>query len=225
VAAAGAAGDFVTDSITSVNLRDMTHLEGWIKSTIVLAAADWVVRLDNGVVQGNATDLEILSVPAAATALLWTPFSVALATPHLDNAIVSVGLEMNVDGGAQVTWFDDLRATNQNTAVWTKLHRSGWSLDQEAGTLVLAEGARDQMGYALLKLKGGGAPVLLAADATVSELSAWWLICRATELAFQGATPPHGSGDRYQAQAVLWGERGRKAYKGLNRMRGARARA
>ena len=225
VAAGMAASDLVTDSISSLDLSGATHIELWIKSSVVLAAGDWIVRLDDGVVQGDSTDLEILSVPAIAGTLTWTRVSIALANPQLDTAIVSVGLEMNVDKGAHVVWFDDMPAVDQTTEVWRLVSRNGWSIDKEGGNLVLTSAARADIGYANLKLVGGGAPVLLTADATVTEVSAWWIICRATELAFQGAAPPHGQGDKYQGQSVLWGDRAKKAYKGLNRLRGARSTA
>lgn len=221
VAAAASAGDFVTDSITSIDLSGYTHIEGWIKSTVALSAADWVIRLDNGTVQGDATDLEILSVPAAS-ADTWTRFRIALANPRLDTAIISVGFEMNVDVGAHAVWFDDIQAVVPATAVYREVHRTGWWTDPEAGELVFTDAARAAIGYSALRLVGGGAPVLLTADATVSEVSAWWIICRATELVFQTAAPSYGQGDKFQAQAVLWGERAKKAYKGLNRLRGAR---
>lgn len=224
IAAGLAAGDHVSDSITSVNLAGYTHLEGWIKSNLALAASDWAIRLDNAATQGDSTDLEIITLPATV-ADTWTWVRVALANPRLDTAIVSVGLEMNVDIGAHAIWFDDFWAVTPETSVWRKLHPSSWYIDKEGTFLYLTDSAESASGYSLLKLKGGGAPVLLTADSTTSEASAWWVICRATELAFQGAIGPHGSNERYQAQAIIWGDRAKQAYKGLNRIRGARSRA
>ena len=218
VAAGLAAGDLVSDSITSLDVSGYTHVQGWVKSTTALSAADWVLRLDSGTVQGDASDIEILSLPAVS-ANTWTRFSIALGNPHLDTAIISIGLEMNVDKGAHYVWFDDIWAITPETAVWMPVHKGGWYIDKEGGHLYLTEAARNHIGYALLKLKGGGAPVLLTTDDTVTEASAWWIITRATELAFLGA------GERYKADAMLWGEKAKQAYKGLNRLRGARSTA
>ena len=168
-----------------------------------------------------ASPLETLAFPAL-TADTWTFFEVALANPQTDTGLISVGVRFTTDNGAQVLWVDDIRAVQRETARWSRLSRDGWSIDQEAGLLILTDAAVRDVGYARLKLVGGDAPVLLAADATVSEISAWWIISRATELAFRGAVGPGGGHAIYAANADRWALISTKAYKGLNRMRGAR---
>ena len=73
-----------------------------------------------------------------------------------------------------------------------------------------------------MKLVGGDAPVLLAADATVTEVSAWWIICRATELTFRSAVGPGGAHPHYALEADRWAVKGEIARKGLMRLHGAR---
>jgi hypothetical protein len=215
VTAAAAANALITDSITSLDIRDMTHVEMWAKSTIATVAADVHLLLDN---TANATSpLETLAFPAL-TAGAWTPFEVALATPELDTALISVGVRFTTDNGAGVLWVDDIRAVRRETAIWRLLSRRGWSIDQEAGLLILSEGATQDIGYARLKLVGGDAPVLLSADATVSEISANWIIARATELTFRAVA----NRPAYALEADRWAIKAEMARKGLMRLRGAR---
>mgnify|MGYP001561271527 CR=1 FL=1 len=217
--AATAANAISSDSITSLDIQDQTHVEMWARSTIATLAADIHLLLDN--TASVASPLETLAFPAL-TANTWTFFEVALAVPQDDAALISVGIRFTTDNGAQVLWVDDIRAVRRETARWRRVSRDGWSIDQEAGLLILTDAAVRDVGYARLKLVGGDAPVLLAADATASEISAWWIIARATELAFKGAVGPTGGKAAYIASADRWAVIAAKAYKGLSRMRGAR---
>ena len=187
VAAAAAAGDFVTDNIGSSDLSQYTHLEGWIKSSVALSAADYVIRLDNGVVQGDATDLEILSVPAA-TAGIWTYWRVALVNPQSDTAIVSIGIEMNVDKGAHTVWFDDIKVVDNNTGVWVKLPKQVWRIDRETDDLVLSAEGRAAAGYHLLKVSGGSNPAQLTADSGVATVPESYLVAKAVALMLRGGS-------------------------------------
>jgi hypothetical protein len=177
------AGDFVTDSITAIDISRYTHLEGWVKATTTLAAGDFVIRLDSGTVQGDSTDLEILSVPATTAADTWTFVRIALATPELDTAIASVGLEYNANQAANTVWFDDFRVVKNNTAIWTEIAQNLWGIDPEARDLILSVDGRNIAGYSLLKILGGDKPALLTADATASEIDDMYIIRYATALA------------------------------------------
>src|SRR3990167_8886952 len=177
VVAAASAGDFVTDSITSVDLSGMTHLEFWVKSTVALTAADFVIRLDSGVVAGDATDLEILSVPAVS-ADVWTFCRVALASPRLDTAIVSIGIEYNVDIGAVTVWFDDFRAVNNDTGRWYEWPQRLWHIDSEARDLIIDHPG--SLGYHLLKLIGGDKPALPTSESAATEVPDDFIIASAT---------------------------------------------
>jgi hypothetical protein len=194
------AGNFITDSITSLDLSKYTHLEGWVKATTTLAAADFVIHLDNGSVQANGTDLESLNVPATTAADTWTFFQVALANPETDSAIVSVGLEYNANQAANTVWFDELAAVFIDSAIWMDVPRHLWHIDKEARDLILHSGAVSLAGYSLLKLVGGDKPALLSTDATASEISGSYIIYRATGLALlaQGGGPSTDQDERRQ---------------------------
>jgi hypothetical protein len=212
IGAGVSAGDFVTDSIASVDLASYTHIEGWVKASTTLAAADFVIRLDNATVQGDSTDLEVLSVPATTAADTWTYFRVALANPESDTAIVSIGFEYNANQGANTVWFDDIIATESGNETWAKLARPLWSIDKEAHDLILSMGGRKITGYALLKLIGGDDPLLLTADGNTNEVPDDYVIARATELSLASVS----SSTEYDAQSrkaavSYWRERSAKA--------------
>lgn len=220
VTAAAAANARVTDNITAIDLRDQTYVEMWAKSSIATAAADIHLLLDDTAQAASA--LETLAFPAL-TAGAWTFFEVALANPQDLSAIISVAVRFTTDNGAQVLWVDDISAVRRETARWRRVARDAWAIDREAGVIVLTDAAVQDIGYARLKLVGGDAPVLLTADATVSEVSAWWIICRATELAFRGAASTGGTRTTSSLSADRWALNAANARKGLMRIREARA--
>jgi len=190
IAGTVSAGDFVTDSIDSLDLSKYTHIEGWVKATTTLAANDFVLRLDSGVVQGDATDLEILNVPATTAADTWTFFRIALANPESDTAIVSIGLEYNANQAANTVWFEDVRAVIADSSVWTNLPTHLWEIDVNARDLILKQAGRDTAGYSLLKIVGGDKPALLTADGSTTEIDDTYIIRFATALALQAAGNP-----------------------------------
>ena len=180
------AGDFVTDSFTAIDLSKYTHVEGWFKATTTLAAADFVLRLDNGTVTGDSNDKEVISLPATTAADTWTYFRVALANPESDTAIASIGLEYNANHAANTVWFDDIKATVSNTEVWERIPSHLWKIDAQARDLILNDDGRAFAGYSLLKLVGGDKPAVIAADATSNEIDDEYVISDATSRALMG---------------------------------------
>lgn len=198
--------DFLTDSITAVDISRYTHLEGWIKSSTTLAAGDFVIRLDNGVVQGDGSDLQVLSVPIVSTADTWTHFQVALTTPITANTeIVSVGIEFNAHSGAKTVWFDDLRVTANNTDIWKDIPNHLWSIDKPNRQLLLTSDGVGVAGYHLLRLVGGDEPLLLTSDSDATEIDDEYVIAQATALAFSAASGgPSTDPDNLRSQAGFW---------------------
>lgn len=207
IAAGASAGDTITDSITSLDLSNYTHIEGWVKSTVTLAATNFKIHLDNATVQGNGTDLETVNVPAAS-ANTWTFFRVAMTAPHLLTDIVSVGIEYDSDIGAAYVWFDDIKATHQERDIWTPLPRHLWSIDSEARTLILKDSGVSKVGYSWLKISGGDKPALLSTDASATEVSDQYIIARTTELALVAASGgPQTDRDARRNLAIYWSGR------------------
>jgi hypothetical protein len=197
IVANASVGDFISDSMTAIDLRRYTHVEGWVKSTVNLSAADYVLHLDDGAVAADGTDLESLDVPATTAADVWTFFRVALANPALDNAIVSVGLEYNVDIGAATVWFDDIKAVNIDSARWLTVPRHMWRIDRETADLILTTEGVQRAGYAPMKLIGGDEPLLFTTDASVTEIPDDFIIAHATGLAAQMAPSATQASARY----------------------------
>ena len=95
----------------------------------------------------------------------------------------------------------------------------GLRLEPDTGDIIFTEEARGDLGYALLKLVGGDAPALLAADTDVAEVDETYIIARATELAFGSAGHVK---EVYLQQSDRWALRAERARKALHRLRGAR---
>ena len=180
VTAAAAANARITTAIASLDLSGMDYIEFWFKSSIATLAGDIHLLLDDTAQAASA--IESLALPALV-ANTWTFVRIALATPNLDTAIISVGLRFTTDNGAQVAWLGPIRAVLDNSAIWTPLNWGAWTIDEEAVTLKLRGSTAQAIGNRLIKLRGGDAPVLLTADATVNEVDDTFVICRATELA------------------------------------------
>src|SRR3990167_7907558 len=115
VAAGVGTGLLASDDISSLDLSGYTYVEFWIKSSVATAASDLVLRLSATASAASATD--DLNIPAL-TANTWTYVRVALGNPHLDTAIISIGLRMAVDIGAAYIWLDDIRAIRDKTESW-----------------------------------------------------------------------------------------------------------
>lgn len=187
VAVGSAAGDFISDSIGSIDISKHTHLEGWLRSSVALDAADYVIHLDDGVAQADGTDLESLNMPAAS-ADTWTFFRTAFAASEGNTAIISIALEHNVDKGAHTIWFDDIKVVDNDSAHWTALPKQTWRIDQEANDLVFL-GAPS---HRLLKISGGAHPSQLTTDAGVSEVPESYIIAKATALMLSGGSRASG---------------------------------
>jgi hypothetical protein len=101
-----AADIICTDSFTAKDLSLYTHLAFWVRSSVVLAAGDIQVLLDN--TAQCASPIETLNVPAVPTINTWQYCKVALATPATCTAIVSIGLKLIVDKGAMDVYIDGI---------------------------------------------------------------------------------------------------------------------
>lgn len=115
ITAAGVAGVILCEVIApGTNLPKYTHVEFWIKSSVATAAGDLQILLDD--TAKCVSPLETLNVPALV-ANTWTHVRVALQTPQLDIAIISLGLKYTVDIGACEIKLDDFRAVRLATKI------------------------------------------------------------------------------------------------------------
>jgi hypothetical protein len=216
------AGDFVTDSIGSTDISKYTHMEGWVKATVALAASDFVIHLDSGAVQADGTDLESLSVPAVA-ANTWTFVRLALANPELDAAIISVGLEYNANQKANVVWFNDFRAVINDSARWKRLGQRSWGIDKEARDLILTADAVNTVGYALIKLVGGGEPALFSTDASVTEIDDQYVVAQTTALSLDSVGGGGSDDDKARVRrSLVWYARAERRRRSFSMLLGVR---
>ena len=216
IASGASAGDFITDSISSLDLSKFDYLEFWIKSTVATSASNLKILLDDST--SCASPLETLSVPAL-TADTWKFCRVSLANPETDTAIISVGFEYDSDLGACTVWLDDIKAVRNDSAIWASLSRRAWQVDKEAADLVLTMDGRTSVGSRLIKLVGGDKPALLSADSTATEVDDQFIIARATALALSAASGgPNTDPDQRRGQAAFWfgvSEQARKTFRPL----------
>jgi len=200
VAGGASAGNHITDSITSVDISDMTHLEGWIRCSLPASAGNLVIHLDDGVATTTGDDKESLDIPALS-ADTWTYFHVALENWENDTAIASIGFEYDADiGGTDpcTIWLDDIKCVNHDEAVWKELHRNHWSIDNEERDIVLSNAGRSIAGYNMLKLVGGnriatlGTAETSAAETAAVEVPESYVINRVTGQALSAASEVGG---------------------------------
>ena len=205
VAAGFTTGLLSSKAISSLDLSGCDYVEFWIKCSIVTAAADLQVLLDDTALSVSA--VETLSVPALV-ANTWTYCRVALANPRLDTAIISVGLNYAVDIGACTIWLNDVKAVRDDTARWVSMDRDNWHIDEEARDLVFTHAPP----YRLIKLTGGDNPLIFSADTDVCEIDDQFVIARATELVLLASGGgPSTDPDALRSLSSRWAEIADKA--------------
>ena len=204
------AGDVMAyNDITSIDISDYTHVEFWARCSKATSAADLVLQL--GDAAALATRIEVLNFPALAIDT-WTFCHLALGNADLATAIVSVGVENNVDIGAETVWIDDIRAVHNDEAIWTPVSNRLWHIDKNNRYLILSSAGRATIGYSMLKIVGGDEPTLLTANANTNEVSDDYVIAKATALALSAYGPEN---ERTERQIAMWEARASQAYRRL----------
>ena len=177
LAAGVAAGDNVASkTISSLDISKTDRIEFWMRSTVNTVAGDFTIRLTSG------STTVAFNVPAL-TANTWTYNRVTLNPDDARSltAVVTVVIRQVVDIGAATLWVDDIRATENSSAEWEEIRGHLWDIDKEAAEIVFKPNF-GTIPYGLLKITGGGRPVLLNADGTVSEVDPSYMIAMTTHL-------------------------------------------
>ena len=202
ITGSASAGDIATDSITSKDISQYTHIEFWIRSSVATSAGNLRILLDD--TANCASPLETLHVPALS-ADTWTFCRVALANPESDTAIISVGIEYDADLDACTVWLDDVSVVANDTAQWEKIPRNLWKVDKESSDIVLDNYAHGTARYNLLKIVGGDKPALLTTETATTEVDEQYIIARATALAFAATSGgPNTDPDNKNNMAGFW---------------------
>jgi len=209
IAAGASAGEFLSDSITSLNLSKYDTIEMWVKSTVATSAGNLKLLLDD--TASCASPLETLSVPALS-ADTWTFVRMSMANPETDTAIISVGLEYDSDIGAVTVWIDDIVAVASDTAEWTTLDRRNWKIDKEARDLILVRDGHKAVAYSLMKITGGDKPALMTADSDTTEIPEEYVINQAITFALLSSSGGPGTDpDSKRQLSAYWAEQATKA--------------
>ena len=220
-----AAGAILTSDITSKDISQYDYLECWIKSSIATSANNLKISLDN--TADCVSPLETLNIPALS-ANTWTYVRVQLSNPHLDTAIISIGLEQDVDigsGAVYYVWLDDIKVVENDTITWETIPNNLWHIDKEAQQIVFTTDGVSFTGYKLMKLTGGDKPALLSSDTTASEIDDGYVINKATALALSANSGgPATDPDSNRQQAAFYygmSEQNKRAFPNLINVRTA----
>ena len=202
---AATGGEIATDSITSKDISKYDYLECWVKSTVATSAGNLKILLDDSASCASPTvNGEVLDVPALS-ADTWTYVRMKLSNPELDTAIISIGLEYDAELGACQIRLDDIKAVQNDTAIWEIFPKHLWKIDRSSRDLVLTDSGKFEAGYTMLKISGGDKPALLSADTTASEVDDSYIIARATGLAFAASSGGSNTDpDQKRQQAAFW---------------------
>ena len=95
----------------AVDTTTYSHVHFWIKSDIATVAGDLEIQIDD--TAGCVSPLVSLALPALVAGD-WTEVEIALGA-GANAAVVSVGINVVVDNGAQVLNIDDVRAADRYT--------------------------------------------------------------------------------------------------------------
>jgi hypothetical protein len=181
-------GDIATDSIVSKNLSKYTHVEGWLRVSADVAAGDLAIQLDDSA--SCASPIEVLALPAVTAAERWVRFRIALSTPHLDIAIISVGIEYNANVKANTIWWADIIAINADTEEYETMGKDTWNIDSEARELIIK--SPSSFGYNQIKIIGGDRPARLTTESAVCEIPEEFVIAYAKAILLMGKTDTLG---------------------------------
>ena len=200
-------GTFLYDTISSKDISKYDYIEFWVKSSIDTAAGNLKLHLDDGAIVADGSDLETIDIPALSEDT-WTFVRAKLTNPELNTAIVSVGLEQDSDLNSSTkyfVWLDDISVVRNDTAQWNQIPRHLWKTDREASDIVLDSVVHGVARYNLLKIIGGDKPALMTSDSDTSEVPEFYLIARATELAFAATSGgPQTDYDGHNNMAGYW---------------------
>jgi len=108
VADAAAVGRLATHDIGPFDLTPHRYIRAWIYSSIGLDAGDISILLDNHAsCVSPEKDLDIGDIPATT----WTQVTLDMGDTSGLGAVISIGIDMDIDKGIFDFWIDQVRAT------------------------------------------------------------------------------------------------------------------
>lgn len=208
----GAGADVASKTITALDISKNDRIGLWIRSSVAAASGDFTLRLTSG------STTVAFNVPAlVANTWHFHRMTINPDDARQLTAVVTVVLRQVTDIGAATLWVDDIRAEENSSADWVGIPPHLWDIDKEAGEIAFKPAFGNH--YGLLKISGGDKPVLLNADATVSEVDPFYVIAMATHLVLTGRSGgPNVDPKARRSLAAYWREEADKRIRGWQPM-------
>ena len=108
VADLAAVGRLATEAFAPLDLSPYKYLKAWVKSTVAINSGDISILLDD--TPACVSPLKDLNIGALAAGV-WTQVTLDMGDTAGLGAIISVGIDMDVDKGVFDFWIDQVRAT------------------------------------------------------------------------------------------------------------------
>lgn len=178
------------ETISSTDISDTDKVEFWMYSSITLTAGQLQIKLDDTAAIASA--LEAIDIPAM-TAATWYHHSLSLANPHLDTAIISIGIFQVTDVGAFTCYVDEVETIKSDSIVYKALPTEYWGIARGSTNYIqLTSSALSLVGAnKKLRLTGYKNLTLPTADSSTLEIEPEWLINKVTgELLVNHAKSP-----------------------------------
>lgn len=170
------AGDILGyDTISSLDISDCDRLEFDMYSSVALTAGQIDFALDNTAAIASPT--ESLDVPAMDAGVEYR-HSIALANPHLDTAIISLGLVQTSDVGAATYYVRNVRAVKEGSKEYIELNSMYWepSIDS-TNYLKLTKTGLSVVGTPTqIRLNGLQLPSVMTADSDTCEIDPEYVV-------------------------------------------------
>ena len=110
-------------------------------------------------------------------------------------------------GGTSFVWFDEFRMVRNSSAVWTKFAPHQWDIDKQARDIVF----KLRPPYALMKIKGGSKPTVMASDSSTADIDDSYI----QAFACFKAAPFHPDPTLRTSLMALWAQRSQIAMRKL----------
>lgn len=194
----------VTVDGSSIDVNKYDTIEWWAKSASAISTAgDLRWGFEGG------TGLDPVDWPALS-ADTWEYHRVSLTkTGGASSDITDIKLNYNGSSSmaAGTFWVEEIRLVASLSGQWTKIPMNHWYVDRENREIVFTL----RPPYGLLKIKGGDKPAIPSSDTDTLEVDDWFVICRATALAFQSASlGPNLDAEQRRQQVAAWEQRAQR---------------
>ena len=118
-----------TRAVTLVDMTADDEIVLWMKSSIDLAASDLKFVIDEEA--ACASPDESIAIDTGLTAGVWTRVTITLPDMSAENAVISIGIEMDVNKGEFILHLDDIRRVDTAGAAAATAHDHVFTPSQE----------------------------------------------------------------------------------------------